>query len=67
MPIVRIQIAKGRSTEQKQRVMRAVTNAIHESMGVPRTAIHVMIQEIPSEDIMIGGDVLIDKTETSND
>ena len=67
MPIVRIQVARGRSKEQRQRVMRAVTDAIQESMEVPRSTIHVMMQEIPSEDIMIGGEALSDKIEPSDE
>ncbi len=60
MPIVRIQIAKGRSKERKQRVMKAVTDAIETSLLVPRSTIHVMMQEIPGEDIMVGGEPLSD-------
>lgn len=60
MPIVRIQIAKGRSKARKQLVMKAVTDAIETSLAVPRSTIHVMMQEIPSEDIMIGGETLPD-------
>ena len=60
MPIVRIQIAKGRSKERKQRVMKAVTDAIEASLEVPRSTIHVMMQEIPNENIMIGGEPLSD-------
>ena len=67
MPIVRIQIAEGRSEKQKRAVMNAVTDAIQESMEVARSTIHILIQEIPSENIMIGGEVLSDKLDRSED
>jgi phenylpyruvate tautomerase PptA (4-oxalocrotonate tautomerase family) len=40
--------------------MKAVTDAIEASLKVPRSTIHVMIQQVPSEDIMIGGEPLSD-------
>jgi 4-oxalocrotonate tautomerase len=65
MPIVRIQMAKGRSPEEKTRLMKAVTDAIYESTGAPLPTIHIMIQEIPAEDIMIAGQLLSDKEKGS--
>ena len=55
MPIVRIQLAAGRSPEEKIDLMKSVTDAIHQSIGAPLDTIHVMVQEIPASDIMIGG------------
>lgn len=65
MPIVRIQMAKGRSPEEKKRLMTAVTDAIHHAIGAPLPTIHIMIQEIPAEDIMIAGRLLTEKDEGS--
>jgi 4-oxalocrotonate tautomerase len=67
MPIVRIQIARGRTDEQKKHLLQSVTDAIHESMGVPLSTIHVMLQEIPSDAIMIGGELLSEKPEPSDE
>lgn len=58
MPIVRIQLAKGRTDDEKTELMRAVTEAIHNSIDVPLPSIHIMIQEIPVRDIMVGGETL---------
>ena len=58
MPIVRIQLAEGRSSDEKNVLMNAVTEAIHHSIDAPLSSIHVMIQEIPAEDIMVGGRTL---------
>ena len=65
MPIVRIQMAKGRSADEKTRLMKAVTDAIHQSIGAPLPTIHVMVQEIPPEDIMIEGRLLSEKDKGS--
>ena len=61
MPIVRIEIAEGRSGEEKTRLMKAVTDAIHESIGAPLSTIHIMLKESPGEHIMIGGEPLTPK------
>ena len=58
MPIVRIQMAEGRSTEEKTALMKAVTEAIHHTIDAPLSTIHVMIQDIPADDIMVGGESL---------
>jgi 4-oxalocrotonate tautomerase len=58
MPIVRIEIAEGRSNEEKTRLMKAVTMAIHDAIGVPLSTIHIMLKESPGEHIMIGGELL---------
>ena len=64
MPIVRVQIAKGRSAEEKQALMTAITDAIQSAIGAPLHTIHVMVQEIPEADIMVGGVLLRDKSST---
>lgn len=58
-------MAKGRSKEEKTRLMAAVTEAIHQSIGAPLPSIHVMIQEIPAEDIMVAGRLISEKDEGS--
>ena len=65
MPIVRIQMAKGRSAEEKTRLMAAVTEAIHQTIGAPLPTIHIMIQDVPPEDIMVAGRLLTEKDEGS--
>ena len=58
MPIVRIQMVKGRTAEEKKRLMAAVTDAIHRTIDVPLPTIHIMVQEISAENIMIAGELL---------
>ena len=61
MPIIRIQMAEGRSAAEKTALMKSVTDAVHRSIGAPLPTIHVMIQEIPAADIMVAGQVLSEK------
>ena len=55
MPIVRIQMVEGRSAEQKTKLMKAVTEAIHTSIGAPLSSIHVLIQDLRAENVMVAG------------
>ena len=61
MPIIRIQLAEGRSASEKTALMKSVTDAVHDAIGAPLPTIHVMVQEIPAEDIMIAGKLLTQK------
>jgi 4-oxalocrotonate tautomerase len=64
MPIVRIQLAEGRSGQEKAALMKAVTEAIHTTLDAPLPTIHVMVQEIPAEDIMVAGETLTSTPKT---
>jgi 4-oxalocrotonate tautomerase family enzyme len=58
-------MAAGRTTEEKTKLMKAVTDAIYDTVDVPLSAVHVMIQEIPAEDIMVAGQLLSRKDKKS--
>lgn len=51
MPIVRIDIQSGKSTEYKRAILHGVRVAISESLGVPDDRIMQRIIETPAEDI----------------
>ena len=61
MPLVHIQMAEGRSAEQKRAVMAAITDAMVEQLGASRDSVRVWITEFPDTDFMAGGEVLADK------
>ena len=61
MPLVHIQMAEGRSAEQKRAVMAAITEAMVEQIGASRDSVRVWITEFPDTDFMAGGEVLADK------
>jgi phenylpyruvate tautomerase PptA (4-oxalocrotonate tautomerase family) len=51
MPIVRIDIQSGKSTEYKRAILRGVREAITEILGVPDDRVIQRIVETPAEDI----------------
>lgn len=58
MPLVQIQMAAGRTAEQKEALLRAVTAAVHESIGAPVASIRVWVTEFAPGDYMAGGELL---------
>ena len=55
MPIANLMILEGRAPEVKQALIRAVTNAIVDSLQVKPESVRVIVQEIPSQHWGIGG------------
>jgi 4-oxalocrotonate tautomerase len=50
MPYVNIQITKGATREQKENLVRDVTNSLVRELGKKPEHIHIVIQEIEEED-----------------
>lgn len=63
MPLVNIQMAEGRSPEQKKAMMDAITDAMVDHLGAPRDSVRVWINEFPNTNYMAGGELLKDKQE----
>lgn len=61
MPLVEIHLLEGRSPEQKKSLLRAVTQAVHESLGAPLETIRVWIQEMPAAEFMSAGILAADR------
>jgi len=61
MPLVHIQMASGRTPEQKQAVMTAMTDAMVEHLDAARDSVRVWITEFPDTNFMAGGELLADK------
>ncbi|GAA3438574.1 tautomerase family protein [Kutzneria kofuensis] len=58
MPIVRISVAAGRTREQLRECMRAVHDAVRDSLGAPDASIRVLITEVDPELWSAGGQTL---------
>jgi len=56
MPFAQISILEGRSDEMKADLIREVTEAIHQSLGVPKETIRVALYEIRKTEWGIGGE-----------
>ncbi|MDJ0768962.1 MAG: 2-hydroxymuconate tautomerase [Ilumatobacter sp.] len=61
MPLVHVQMADGRTSEQKRALMAAMTDAMVDHLGAPRESVRVWITEFPATDFMAGGELLADK------
>ncbi|PZU51243.1 MAG: 4-oxalocrotonate tautomerase [Sphingomonas sp.] len=49
MPLIHVNILKGRTTEQKARFASGVTDAAVDTLGVKREQVRVLIHEIEPE------------------
>ncbi len=55
MPFVDITIVPGRNAEKKEELMRKVTDAIADVLQIPKDRVHVVLHEVPKENIADGG------------
>jgi 4-oxalocrotonate tautomerase len=61
MPLVNVTMARGRSADDKQRMLHAIADAIHDSIGAPRDSIRVWVTEGENTDFLAGTEILADK------
>ncbi len=55
MPIAQLYIIEGRTEEQKETLIREVSEAMARSLDAPMDRIRVMITEMPKQHFGIGG------------
>lgn len=55
MPIAQLHIIEGRTDEQKETLIREVTEAISRSLDAPMENIRVLIDEMPKQHFGIAG------------
>ena len=51
MPIVHISMIAGRTAEKKEKLIKKVTDAIAESLEIPADRVHIILHDIPKENI----------------
>lgn len=56
MPIVRILLVEGRKTEAIKRCLKAVAQAVHDTLGAPMSTIRIVVQQVPAAHWAIGED-----------
>ena len=61
MPIIRVEMLKGRTDEQKQELVDNLTTAFIESCGGNAEKLNIIITEVDSENWAIGGALLANK------
>ncbi len=55
MPIVQINMISGRTPEKKEQLIKKVTDAIAETLEIPRERVHIILHDVPKENIGRGG------------
>ncbi len=55
MPILQIEILKGRTIEQKREMVKKVTDAITETLNCPKEAVSIIIREMEWENYAKAG------------
>jgi len=55
MPIVQVNMMAGRTDQQKEAMIRKVTDAVMEAVSAPEQNVTVLINEIPKSEFGIGG------------
>jgi len=61
MPVVAIQMEKGRSIEMKRELADAVTKAVTAALDVPAEWVTIIINEVERENWAVGGQLQVDK------
>jgi 4-oxalocrotonate tautomerase len=61
MPLVQITMLQGRSTDQKRKIAKRITDVMVEEAGAKREAIVVTFVEVSRESYASGGELMSDK------
>lgn len=61
MPVVTVQLLRGKTKEQKAGVAKAITEALREHMGIAPTSTTVVFQEVERTDWATEGVLMSDK------
>ncbi len=61
MPIIRVEMFKGRSRDQKRALVRELTDGFVRTCGGKPEGLHVIITEVDREDWGSGGQLSVDK------
>lgn len=55
MPIVHVELLEGRTQEQKNAMVKEVTEAIVRTTGAKQEAVHIIIRDMAKGDYAVGG------------
>lgn len=61
LPIINVQILKGRSEQDIQSFIRALTDTTSENLNVPKERVRVIVQEVPRDRWAVGGELMADR------
>lgn len=55
MPILQVEMLKGRTVEQKRNMVKKVTEAVTETLDCPKEAVRIIIREMEFENFAKAG------------
>lgn len=55
MPLLQVEMLKGRTVEQKRQMVKKVTDAITETLNCPQEAVSIIIREMEFENFAKAG------------
>jgi 4-oxalocrotonate tautomerase len=55
MPIVQISMIQGRTPEKKAELIKKVTDAIVETLQIPKDRVRIVLNEVPKDNLGYGG------------
>jgi len=61
MPIIRVEMFKGRTREQKRALARELTEAFVRAVGGKPEAVTIVLQDVDKEDWAVAGALMADK------
>jgi len=61
MPIIRVELFKGRSREEKRAIAQELTSALVKVTGNKPESVWVLIDDVDKEDWAFGGELGVDK------
>ena len=61
MPVVKIELWKGRNKEQKRKLVEKVTSAVVDSVSCPPESVQIIISEVEKENWGISGQLASEK------
>jgi 4-oxalocrotonate tautomerase len=67
MPNIIVQMARGRTTDQKRKLAKALTDATVEVLGVNPEWVSVIMQEVEKDGWAVGGELLFDRFHRDSD
>ncbi|OGP96330.1 MAG: hypothetical protein A2157_14000 [Deltaproteobacteria bacterium RBG_16_47_11] len=55
MPFVQISMVQGRTPEKKEELIKKVTDAVADTLGVHKDRVRILIYDLPKDNIGVGG------------
>jgi 4-oxalocrotonate tautomerase len=61
MPIIQVHLIKGRTVDQKRKLVANITDAVVKSLDVKNEDVRIILQEMAKDDYAVAGTLVMDK------